>query len=449
MSLGNQTPKMLTAFPGPKSQEIQAVREKNVSKGVSVGNAACVLRGEGAMIEDVDGNILLDFAGGIGVLNMGYSNPEVVQAVKDQADKYFHTMINVLNNEPYIRLAEKVNQIVPIDGPVKTMFVNSGAEADENAIKIAKAYTKKTDILCFEGAFHGRTNLTMALTSKVGPYKTGFGPFPPGIHRIPYAYCYRCPYGLEYGSCKIRCAERFEEVLHSVVDPTELACVIIEPVLGEGGFVSPPDEFMIELRRICDKYNIVLIADEVQSGFCRSGKMFAMEHFPIKADLITFAKSIAAGLPISGVAGKAAIMDSPVAGGIGGTYAGNPLSCAAGLKVIEIMLRDNYAQKSKDVGAFLVDGLKKIQKKHPIIGDIRALGGMVAIELVKDPVTKAPAKEETAAIVKDCCQNGLIILSTGILGNNIRVLCPLVITKEQMEAALSILENAIVKATAK
>jgi len=449
MTLGKQTPKMITALPGPKSLEIQAIREKNVCKGVSVGNAACVLRGEGAMIEDVDGNIMLDFAGGIGVLNMGYSNPEVVQAVKDQADKYFHTMINVLNNEPYIRLAEKVNQLIPIDGPVKSMFVNSGAEADENAIKIAKAYTKKTDILCFEGAFHGRTNLTMALTSKVGPYKTGFGPFPAGIHRIPYAYCYRCPYGLEYGSCKIRCAERLEEVLHSVVDPTELACVIIEPVLGEGGFVSPPDEFMISLRQIFLQAFNQECADEVQSGFCRSGKMFAIEHFPIKPDLITFAKSIAAGLPISGVAGKAAIMDSTVVGGVGGTYAGNPLSCAAALKVIEIMQRDNYAQKSNEVGAFLVEGLKKIQKKHPIIGDIRALGGMVAIELVKDPVTKAPAKDETGAIVKECAQNGLIILSTGILGNNLRVLCPLVITKEQMQAALDILEKAIAKATTK
>jgi len=449
MTLGKQLPQMRTAIPGPKSQAIQATREKNVVKAVSISNTACIVRGEGAVVEDVDGNIMLDFAGGIGVLNMGYSNPEVVQAVKDQADKFFHTMIMSLNYESYISLAEKMNQIVPIDGPVKTMFINSGAEADENAVKIAKTYTKKTDILCFEGAFHGRTSLTMALTSKSKPYKFGFGPFPAGIHRIPYAYCYRCPYGLEYGSCKMRCAERLEEVLHTVVDPDELACVIIEPVLGEGGFVSAPKEFMIALRQICDKYNIVMIADEVQSGFCRTGKMFAMEHYPVKPDIITYAKSIAAGLPLSGLSGKAAIMDAPMVGGLGGTYAGNPLSCVAALKVIEIMQRDNYAQKSVEVGAFLVEGLKKIQKKHPIIGDIRALGGMVAIELVKDPVTKTPAKDETGAIVKECMQNGLNILSTGILGNNIRVLCPLVITNEQMEAALNILEKAIAKTTAK
>jgi 4-aminobutyrate aminotransferase / (S)-3-amino-2-methylpropionate transaminase / 5-aminovalerate transaminase len=449
MTLDQQLPRMRTANPGPKSQAIQARREKNVARGISIGNMACVVRGEGAMVEDVDGNIMLDFAGGIGVLNMGYSNPEVVQAVKDQADKFFHTMIMALNYESYIELAEKMNELVPIDGPAKTIFINSGAEADENAVKIAKTYTKKTDVLCFEGAFHGRTTLTMALTSKIKPYKFGFGPFPPGIHRIPYPYCYRCPYGLEKPSCKFHCASRLEDVLHSVVDPEELACVIIEPVLGEGGFVSAPPEYMIELRKVCDKYNIVMIADEVQSGFCRTGKMFAMNYYPVKPDIITFAKSIAAGLPLSGVSGKAAIMDAPMPGGLGGTYAGNPLSCAAALKVIEIMKRDNYAQKSLDVGAFLVDGLKKMQKKHPIIGDIRALGGMIAIELVKDPVTKAPAKDETGAIVKECMQNGLNILSTGILGNNIRVLCPLVITNDQMTAALDILEKAIAKVTAK
>ena len=266
----------------------------------------------------------------------------------------------------------------------------------------------------------------MALTSKSKPYKFGFGPFPAGIHRVPYAYCYRCPYKLERATCGLHCADRLEEAMHSVCDPDEVAAIIIEPVLGEGGFVTPPVEFMQAIRKLCDQYNIVLIADEVQSGFCRTGKMFAMEHFGVKPDLISFAKSIAAGMPLGGVAGKAEIMDAPQVGGIGGTYAGNPLSCVAALKTIEIMERDNYAQKSAELGAVMVEGFKKIQAKYPVIGDIRGLGGMIAIELVKDPVSKYPAKDETAAVVKECSNNGLVILSTGILGNNLRVLVPLV-----------------------
>ena len=446
--LGKSLPKMITDMPGPKSAAAQAERVKNVPQGISCSTPYYIARGEGAMVEDIDGNIMMDWAGGIGVLNIGYSQPEVVAAVKEQAEKFFHSSINVLQYESYVRLAKKLNEIIPIDGPKKTMFVSTGAEADENAIKMARKYTKKTDVLCFEGAFHGRTALTMALTSKP-LYRMGFGPFPPGIHRLPYAYCYRCAYGLEYGSCKMRCLERIDEALHFVADPSELACIIVEPVQGEGGFVNAPKEFIQGIRDICTKNNIVFIMDEVQSGFCRTGKMFATEHYGVSPDIMTTAKSLAGGMPLSAVTARAEIADASHVGGLGGTYAGNPMALAAAEKIVEIMIRDNLAKRSAEMGEFISARIKKMAEKYPIIGDVRGLGCMIGIELVKDRATKAPAKEETAAICKEAHKNGLIIISTGSLGNNIRVLVPLVASNEQLEAGLSIFENAIKTVTGK
>ncbi len=436
-------PKVKTTIPGPKAQELLKFKEKYVPNGVSVNAPTFIEKGQGALIEDVDGNTFLDFAGGIGVLNIGYSHPEVLEAVKLQADKFFHSSFNVILYESYIRLAEKMAQITPGNFDKKTLFLNSGAEAVENAIKIARKYTKKTDIICFEGAFHGRTLLGMSLTSKIKPYKFGFGPFASGIHRIPYPYCYRCPYGLEKDSCDLRCAERLDEIFLSVVEPENVAALILEPIQGEGGFIVPPDEFMTRIKEICVKNNILFIVDEIQTGFCRTGKLFATDYLGIEPDIITTAKSLAAGLPLSAVTARAEIIDSSPVGGIGGTYSGNPIACTSALKVIEIMQRDNFAQKSQNIGYICTERFKTMQEKYKLIGNVRGRGAMVAIELVKDRVTKEPAKEETAALIKKACSRGLILLSAGLLGNVVRVLVPLVITEEQLNAGLDIIEDII------
>lgn len=441
-------PKIVTSsVPGPKAQALLEKHKKNTPIGLSQVLPTFVAHGDGALFEDVDGNVFIDFAGGIGVLNIGYSHPEVVEAVKAQADKFFHTMINCVFYEQYTELASKLNEIVPVDGPKKTLFLNSGAEADENAVKIARKYTKKTDIITYTGAFHGRTLMTMSLTSKVKPYKFGFGPFAPGIHRIEFPYCYRCPWGKERATCGVFCASRLEDFFVEYAAPEDVAAVIIEPVQGEGGFIVPPNEYLVELRKVCDKYGVLIIVDEVQSGMCRTGKMFACEHWPIKPDLVTIAKSLGGGIPLSAVTGKAEIMDAPHVGGIGGTYSGNPIGAAAGLKVIEVMQRDNFAAKSQRLGEKVTARLKKMQEKFPAIGDVRGLGSMMAIELVKDRKTKEPAKELVGAVVEKCWKNGLLILSAGTRGNVIRFLMPLVITDEQLDKGFDILEKALEEAT--
>lgn len=441
-------PKMVTKLPGPKAKALLKLREENVPSGVSYGVPTFIKRGEGAMFEDVDGNIMMDFAGGIGVLNIGYSQAEVVEAVKEQCEKFFHTSINVIQYEQYVRLAEKLNNIVPGNFKKKTMFVNSGAEADENAIKIARKYTGRSEIVTFTGAFHGRTALTMALTSKVKPYKFGFGPFPTGIHRAEFPYIYRRPKGIKEEDA----VEYFIEKLHNFfleeVNPEEVAAIIIEPVQGEGGFISVPIEYVKELRKICDENGILLICDEVQTGYCRTGRMFACEYwaeYGIYPDIMTSAKSIAGGMPLSAVTAKAEIMESAQAGGIGGTYCGNPVATTAALKVIEVMQRDNFAEKAKHIGDIAIKRLNKMKEEYAIIGDVRGVGAMIAIELVKDRKTKEPAKDEVKAIIKECNQNGLVVLDAGIRGNNLRFLMPLVITDEQLNIGLDIIENAIAK----
>lgn len=441
-------PKIITQIPGPKAQELLKLREKNVPAGVSGHVPTFIKRGEGALFEDVDGNVFLDFAGGIGVLNIGYSHPEVVEAVKQQSDKYFHTSINVVSYEQYVRLAEKLNKLIPGNFEKKTMFVNSGAEAVENAVKIARKYTKRTEIIAFAGAFHGRTLLTMTLTSKVKPYKFGFGPFAPGVHRVDFPYVYRCPEGLSGEDITSYYIYKLEKFFQENVAPENIAAIIIEPIQGEGGFILPPDDYVRELRKLCDKYGILLIADEVQSGFCRTGKMFATEYWAemgVYADIVTSAKSIAAGLPLSAVTARSEIIECAQIGGIGGTYCGNPVSTTAALKVIEVMERDNYVDKANRIAEISIKRFYEMKEKYEIIGDVRGRGAMMAIELVKDRITKEPAKKETKQILKECWENGLVILSAGVLGNNIRFLMPLVITEEQLNIGLDILENAIAK----
>ncbi len=450
--LRTSLPKMTTTLPGPKAKELLKLREENVPVGVSYGAPAFIKRGEGAMFEDVDGNIMIDFVGGIGVLNIGYSNPEVIEVVKEQVSKFFHSSINVVQYESYLRLAEKLNSIVPGNYKKKTMFINSGAEAVENAVKIARKYTGKSEIVVFTGGFHGRTSLTMGMTSKVKPYKLGFGPFAPGVHRAEFPYIYRRPVGVSEGDAIKYYIEKLNNFFLEQINTDDVAAIIIEPVQGEGGFVPVPTQYVKELRRICDEFGILLIFDEVQSGYCRTGRMFASDYWAdqgIYADIITSAKSLAAGLPISAVTGRAEVMDAAQAGGIGGTFGGNPVSCIAALKVIEIMERDNYAAKAMHIAEIGTSRFNEMKKKYKLIGDIRGLGAMMAIEFVKDRVTKEPAKNEVKAIIKECSNNGLMILDCGVRGNTLRCLMPLCITDEQLNAGLDILESAISKVSSK
>lgn len=446
--LRSSLPKIVAELPGPKSQELLKLREENVATGISYGIPTFIQRGEGAMVEDVDGNILMDFVGGIGVLNIGYSHPEVVAVVKEQVEKYFHTSINVIQYEQYVRLAEKMNELVPGDFKKKTMFVNSGAEAVENAVKIARKSTGRTEIVTFTGAFHGRTSLTMALTSKVKPYKHGFGPFPTGIHRAEFPYIYRRPTGISEENA----IEYFIEKLHNFfleeVSPDEVAAIIIEPVQGEGGFLPVPIGYVKELRKICDENGILLICDEIQSGFGRTGRLFACEYWAdngIYPDIMTSAKSIAAGIPLSAVTARSEIIDSAQVGGIGGTYCGNPLATTAALKVIEVMTKEDFAGKANHIADITMARLNEMKEKYSIIGDVRGLGAMMAVEFVKDRETKEPAKDETKAIIKECNKHGLVLMDAGIRGNNLRLLMPLVITDEQLNAGLDIIEDAIAK----
>jgi 4-aminobutyrate aminotransferase/(S)-3-amino-2-methylpropionate transaminase len=438
--------RLRTAVPGPRSQALHQRRQQAVPRGLSHATSVYVARSEGALIEDVDGNIFIDLAGGIGCLNVGHRNSAVTTAVHQQVDRFLHTCAQVTPYEDYITLAERMNQLTPGDFAKKTFFVNTGAEAVENAVKIARAHTKRPAVVCFEDAFHGRTLLGMALTSKTHPYKAGFEPFPSEIYRIPYAYCYRCSYGKTYPSCKIHCgSQAFDEFFRRQVAAETVAAIIVEPVLGEGGFVVPPPEFFAHLRAICDKYGIVLIVDEIQTGFARTGAMFACERFGLVPDILITAKSLGGGLPLAAVTGKAEIMDAATPGGLGGTFAGNPVACAAGLAVIDAIETGHLSERAEQLGEHFKQRARSWQQRWPIIGDVRGLGGMCAVELVH-PGTREPAADETNKITQYCYEHGVIALSAGSFGNVVRVLMPLVITDAQFDEALDVLEAAIADA---
>lgn len=434
---------LVTEVPGPKSRELEAMKNQYVPRAMSIHAPVYVERAEGALLEDVDGNTFIDLAGGVGVMNVGHSQPEIVEAIKEHVERFTHTDFTVVPYDSYVKLAERLAKLLPGDTPKKVAFFNSGAEAVENAVKIAKAYTKKSGIITFENAFHGRTMMAMTLTSKVKPYKQGFGPFASNVYRIPYAYCYRCPLNLEYPSCDIKCADELKEAFLHTVAPEDTAAVIVEPVQGEGGFIVPPKEYLKRLQEIAHENNVLLIVDEVQTGFARTGYMFASEYSDIEPDIIVLAKSIAAGMPLSGVAGKAHVMDGPGDSGIGGTYVGNPVACTASLKVIDLIEREQLVDRSKELGKRAYDRFKAMQEKYDIIGDVRGLGSMVGIELVKDRQTKEPAAQETNRILKKAFEKGVISLKAGIYGNVIRVLSPLTITEEQLDEALDVIEEAI------
>ncbi|HEX3820483.1 MAG TPA: 4-aminobutyrate--2-oxoglutarate transaminase [Candidatus Sulfotelmatobacter sp.] len=432
-----------TSIPGPKSRALHERRAKAVPRGLSHGTSIYVAKAEDAWLEDVDGNRYIDFAGGIGCLNAGHRRAPVVQAVRDQLDKFLHTCVQVTPYESYVRLAERMNEVTPGKFAKKTIFVNSGAEAIENAVKIARAYTKRPGIIAFEDAFHGRTMMALALTSKTHPYKAGFAPFPGEVYRVPFAYCYRCSYSKTYPSCDLYCARHLEDTFKRVVANEEVAAVIAEPVMGEGGFIVPPSDYFKVLVDLCHKYGILFIADEVQSGFGRTGSLFASDRYGIEPDLIVTAKSLGGGLPLAAVTGRAEIMDAPGIGGLGGTFAGNPLSCAAALAVLDLFERENLLARANELGQRFHRRAEEWQRRWSIIGDVRGLGGMQAIELVQSQETKTPATDETKKITQYCYEHGLITITAGTYSNVIRVLVPLVASDPQIDEGMDVLESAI------
>lgn len=432
-----------TSIPGPRSRELMKRRHAAVVQAAYHATPVFVDKAEGAVIEDVDGNRLLDFAGGIGCLNTGHRAPSVVEAIRRQVDRFLHTSFNVLPYESYVAVCEKLNALTPGKFPKKTLLVNTGAEATENAIKIARSYTKRPAIISFEDAFHGRTYMAMAVTSKTHPYKAGFEPFPGDIYRIPYAYCYRCSYSLTYPACQVHCARHIEDAFKRVVAAESVAAVIVEPILGEGGFITPPSEFFPILSEICRKYGIVVIADEVQTGFARTGTLFACERLGLEPELICMAKSLTGGLPMAAVTGRAEIMDTPASGQLGGTFSGSPVACVAALAVLDIIEREALCARANVLGERFRMRATQWQSKWDLVGEVRGLGAMQALELVRSRSNRQPADEETKLVAQYCYEHGLVLITAGSYGNVIRLLMPLVVTDAQMDEAMDVLEAAL------
>jgi len=421
-----------TELPGPKSAAVFARKAKYVAAPLETYAPFVVQRSEGALIEDLDGNRFLDFSGGWGCLAVGQRNNRVVSALKDQIDEYLHTDFTAVPYIPLIELAELLCERTAIGGTVKAAFFNSGAEAVENAVKIARAYTKRKAVLVFENAFHGRTLLTMTMTHKAKPYKYGFGPFASDVYRLPYPYEYR----------NTVTAEQIERTLLSLVDPSEVAVMVVEPVIGEGGFLVPPDWFLPAMRSLADKYGFVLAFDEIQSGIGRTGTFFAFEHFDVHPDLVCVAKSLGSGLPLSGVVGKAEMMDAPIPSAIGGTYAGNPLACRAAIEVIHAIDEEGLLDRAVRIGERIKVHFAELAERFAVVGDVRGLGAMVGLELVNDRRTKEPARELTRRIADAALRNGALFPTAGLYSNVLRTLVPLVITDEQIAEGMDILTAA-------
>ena len=430
-----------TAIPGPRSQEILARKEQVVADPLSVYMPVVIESGEGATLTDVDGNTFIDFSGGVGCLNVGHANPRVVEAVQEQAAKFFHTDFTIVPYELYVTLAERLVATAPMSGPVKAAFFNAGTEAVENAVKFARAYTKRSGVIAFEGGFHGRTLLSLSLTSKTHPYKAGLGPFAPDVYRVPFAQDYRGPSADE-------ALGALERALVTQVAAENVAAIVIEPVQGEGGFVVAPPEFLEGVRRICTDNGIVLVVDEVQTGFGRTGKLWGIEHYGVEPDLMCIAKSIAGGLPLSGVLGRAEIMDAPGDSAIGGTYVGNPIAQAAALAVLDVFEEDGLVERAAQIGETIRGRMHEWQRRWAALGDVRGLGAMLALELVHDPATKDPAPELATKVVEAAAERGLLLLKSGIYSNCIRVLVPLVITDAELDEALGVWEDALGSALA-
>jgi 4-aminobutyrate aminotransferase/(S)-3-amino-2-methylpropionate transaminase len=434
-----RTIQLKTDIPGPRSRAIVERSDRVVASPLALTFPIVAESGRGVTLTDVDGNTFIDFAGGVGSLNVGHSHPDVVAAAQEQLDRFSHTDYTVVPYEVYVSLAERLAERVPISGPVKAGFFNAGTEAIENAVKFARAYTRRPAVIAFEGGFHGRTLMSLSLTSKTHPYKAGLGPFAPEVYRVPFPYAYR-------GITTEDALAALERAFAVQVAPETVAAIVFEPVQGEGGFVVAPAEFVQGLRAICDEHGIVLVADEVQTGFARTGRFFAMEHFGVEPDLVAVAKSIAMGLPLSGVLGRKKIMDAPEPGGIGGTYVGNPVAQAAALAVLDVIDDEGLVERSAAIGDTIRSAMLGWQERWPAIGDVRGLGAMMAIELVADAATKKPAAELASAVVKAALERGLLLITCGVYGNCIRVLVPLVITDGELEEALGVWEEALAAA---
>jgi 4-aminobutyrate aminotransferase/(S)-3-amino-2-methylpropionate transaminase len=422
----------------PEAQDSKTLlqkMERYVPRAVSPLAPFIIAEGRGAVVKDLEGKSYIDLTGGWGCLNVGHAHPKVVRAIQEQAQKFTHTDCSVIMYDVYIELAERLVQRAPGPSPKKAIFFNSGAEAVENAVKISRSYTKRKAVVVFDGAFHGRTYMALTMTHKAKPYKEGFAPFMSDVYRMPFPNPYRTP--MDFG--------RWEKQLFHLVNPDEIACIVFEPVQGEGGFVVPQEGFVQFLRELTKKHGIVLVADEIQTGIGRTGKFFACEHYGIEPDLITLAKSLAAGMPLSAVVGVQEVIDAPGDSAIGGTYVGNPVACAAALAVLDIVEEENLLERAVKLGRYMKERFLQMQQKYEIIGDVRGLGAMVGIELVKDRTTKEPASDETMAVVTECLANGVIIAKAGLYGNVIRMLVPLVIKEDELARGFDVIERAIAK----
>ena len=421
-----RTIEIRTDVPGPRSREILARKERAIAEPLSIYLPLVIAEARGATLTDVDGNTFVDFAGGVGCMNVGHSHPRVVEAIREQAERFTHTDFTIVPYENYVALAERLSELVPISGELRAGFFNSGAEAVENAIKFARSHTGRPGVIAFEGAFHGRTLLALSLTSKTHPYKAGLGPFAPETYRVPFDDL-----------------EALERAFKTRVAAEDVAAIVFEPVQGESGFIVPSQEFVAGLRRICDEHGIVLVADEVQTGFCRTGRMFAMEHFGVEPDLMTIAKSVAAGLPLSGVIGRAAIMDAPGDSAVGGTYVGNPVAIAAAHAVLDVIAEERLAERAEAIGETIRARMETWQERFDEVAEVRGLGAMLAIAIARGG---KPDADLATSVAEGAARRGLLLLKAGIYSNCIRVLVPLVIPDAELDEALGVWEEALQEA---
>lgn len=438
-----RTINLVTEIPGPKSREINARRDAAVTKGLGRGTPVVIKSGHGAVVQDVDGNTLLDFAGGIGVLAVGHTPAPVVEAMQQQLAELIHICAIVSTTESYVELCELLNQITPGDFAKKSILSNTGAEAVENAIRCARAYTKRPAVICFEGSYHGRTLLTMSLTSKYDLFKKGFGPFASDIYRLPFPYQYRRPTMMTEDQYTDYMIWQFDHALTAQVDPSAVAAVILEPVQGEGGFIPVPKRYMQHIYKRCQEHGICLVVDEVQTGFGRTGTMFAIEQYDVIPDIIITAKSIAAGMPMSAITGRAEVMDAPHPGGLGGTYGGTPVACVAAIKTIEYIQQNNLPARALHIGDILRAEFERWQREIPMVADVRGLGSMLAVELVLNREDKTPAKTQTLDIIQEAARHGVIMIRAGLFSNCLRMLMPLTMPDDQLREGLAVIEAAI------
>ena len=434
---------LITELPGPKSRALVTRRETATPRGASKLTPVAIAHARGAAVTDVDGNTFLDLAGGIGALAVGHCPPNVVTALQMQAEQMIHLCAIVGTYEPYVRVAELLNEITPGDFPKKTILLNSGAEAIETAVKIARSYTGRPALVVFEGGYHGRTNMTLSMTSKYGLFKKGFGPFAPEIYRLPFPNIYRRPPNMSEEDFIDDAIWRLENAFIAQVDPSAVAAVFIEPVQGEGGFIATPPRFLRRIRELCDQHGIIMVADEIQCGFGRTGRLFAVEHYGIVPDLIATAKSLAAGMPLAAVTGRAEVMDAPHPGGLGGTYSGNPLACVAAVEAIQMIRQPEFLQRAQAVGERICTHLKAFEAQHELVGDVRGLGPMLLMELVKDRAAKTPAPEATLAVTTEAFKRGVIAIRAGLYSNCIRFLPPLIISDEQIDEGMAVIGAAL------